>query len=82
MILRGQYTFKVGELHAKYGSIVRINPYELHVSDRDFYDVLYAGSSKRRDRFEWYAAGLGLPNSMLGTINHDLHRKRRVALNG
>jgi cytochrome P450 len=80
--LRGQYTFKVRELHAKYGPIVRINPYELHVSDPDFYDTLYAGGGKRRERFKWYAAGLGLPDSMLGTIDHDLHRKRRAALNG
>jgi hypothetical protein len=82
IILRGQYTFKVRELHAKYGPIVRINPCELHVSDPDFYEILYAGGNKRRDRFKWYARGLGLPNSTLGTIEHDLHRKRRMALSG
>jgi hypothetical protein len=82
IILRGQYTFKVRDLHVKYGPIVRINPNELHVSDPDFYETLYAGGNKRRDRFKWHALGVGLPMSMLGTTEHDLHRKRRMALTG
>jgi|SRR5277367_1823111 len=52
IILRGQYVFKVRELHAKYGPIVRINPYELHVSDPDFCEILYAGGGKRRDKMK------------------------------
>lgn len=82
IILRGQYIFKVRELHATYGPIVRIKPYELHVSDPDFYEILYAGGGKRRERWEWHAAGLGIPGSMLGTVDRDLHRKRIIALSG
>jgi len=82
IILRGQYVFKVRELHTKYGPIVRINPYELHVSDPDFYEILYAGPGKRRERWKWHAAGLGIPGSMLGTLDYDLHRKRRMAVSG
>ena len=31
--LGGQYTFKIIELHKKYGPIIRISPLELHISD-------------------------------------------------
>jgi hypothetical protein len=82
IILRGQYTFKVRDLHARYGPIVRINPCELHVADPDFYETLYAGGGRRRERWPWHALGLGLPRSMLGTVEHDQHRKRRMALSG
>lgn len=29
---------------------MRINPYELHIDDVDYYDELYAGSNKRREK--------------------------------
>jgi hypothetical protein len=53
IILGGQYTFKILELHKKYGQIIRINPYELHVSDPDYFPEVYAASGRRRDRF-WF----------------------------
>lgn len=31
--LGGQYTFKIIELHKQYGPIIRISPWELHISD-------------------------------------------------
>lgn len=31
--LGGQYTFKIIELHKKYGPIIRISPWELHIAD-------------------------------------------------
>jgi hypothetical protein len=33
LILGGQYTFKIIELHKQYGPIIRISPWELHISD-------------------------------------------------
>lgn len=35
------------------GPIVRINPYELHVSDPNFIDKIYTGSSERRNKVKW-----------------------------
>lgn len=83
MILRGQYTFHIRDLHTRYGPIVRINPYELHISDPNFYDTLYAssGGGEKRDKWEWYTKQFGTPESMFSTTSHDQHRTRRAALN-
>ncbi|KAI9052648.1 hypothetical protein LZ554_003987 [Drepanopeziza brunnea f. sp. 'monogermtubi'] len=80
VILGGQYTFQIGRLHQKYGPIIRINPYELHVLSPSFYEKLYAGPGKRRHRWDWFTAQFGLPQSMFGSNDHDSHRIRRAAL--
>lgn len=83
MILRGQYTFHIKELHKQYGPIIRINPYELHVADPDFYDTLYASSAsgEKRDKWEWFTKQFGAPDSVFSTKSHDQHKVRRAALN-
>jgi cytochrome P450 len=83
VVLRGQYIFHIRDLHTQYGPIIRINPYELHVSDSTFYDTLYASSAsgERRDKWEWYTKQFGLPEAMFSTISHDQHKLRRAALN-
>ncbi|OGM48078.1 hypothetical protein ABOM_002892 [Aspergillus bombycis] len=40
----GQYVWKVAQMHQKYGPVVRINPNEIHISDPDYYAVLYASA--------------------------------------
>jgi cytochrome P450 len=81
VIQGGQYTFEIGRMHEKYGPIVRINPYELHVSTPSFYEKLYSGPGRRRHRWSWSTAQFGLPESMFGTNDHDSHRIRRAAVN-
>jgi hypothetical protein len=76
----GQYTFHTGNLHKKYGPIVRINPYELHISTPQFYETLYS-SSKKRDKWYWQTKMLGVNSSAFATVNHVKHRERRSALN-
>lgn len=73
--------FKIKEMHKQYGPIIRINPHELHVMDPDFFHVLYAGAGQKRDRDLWHTQGLGVDGSVLATVSHDHHRKRRAALN-
>jgi cytochrome P450 len=67
-------------MHQQYGPIVRVNPHELHVLDPDFYHILYAGGSQRRDRDPWHANSLSVEGSVLATVSHELHRNRRAAL--
>lgn len=64
------------------GPIIRINPYELHISDPDYYDVLYAssGSRTRRDKYEWSAKMFGNSGSTFSTAQHEPHRLRRAPL--
>ncbi|KAE8441145.1 hypothetical protein EG329_005828 [Mollisiaceae sp. DMI_Dod_QoI] len=76
----GEYLWKIKELHEQYGPILRINPHELHVSDPEFYHILYAGGINKRDRDPWHTASLALEGSMLASPKHELHRKRRGAL--
>ncbi|KAF4910811.1 Cytochrome P450 monooxygenase sdnE [Colletotrichum fructicola] len=80
-IKRGRYTFEIQRMHEKYGPVIRISPNELHVNEPSFIDELYAGGGKRRDKYPYFSAQFGIPDSVFGTASHDLHRLRRGALN-
>lgn len=77
----GQWFKKLDKLHEEYGPIVRINPHELHIADPDFIDVLFPGPSHKREKYKWIGRSVLLPDSTVATIPHNLHRKRRAALN-
>lgn len=55
IILGGKYTFKILEMHKKYGSVVRISPWEIHVGEHDFHDELYGGPTRPRDKWHFWA---------------------------
>ena len=61
------------------GPIVRINPYELHVSDSDFIDQLYPTTAKNVEKWAWSAGMFGSTDMTFGTVAHTLHRRRRHA---
>ncbi|KAG8526052.1 uncharacterized protein KY384_000814 [Bacidia gigantensis] len=77
---QGRYLWKIAEMHEKYGPIVRINPYELHINDPDYYDELYIHGPRRTDKYEWQMKAFGPQTSTFQTLNHDLHRARRNAV--
>lgn len=81
MVCRGQYTFEIKRIHEKYGPIVRINPYELHIKTPGYYDEIYAGGGKKRDKWDWFCNQFGIPESTFATVSHEKHRMRRAALN-
>ncbi|MCJ1465918.1 hypothetical protein MMC07_004537 [Pseudocyphellaria aurata] len=78
--LRGRYVFKIKEMHAQYGPIIRINPHELHINDPEYIDEIYAGASRKRDKYRWISR-MTIQNSFVTTISHGLHRERRAPLN-
>ncbi|KAI4248152.1 MAG: hypothetical protein L6R40_001241 [Gallowayella cf. fulva] len=81
VVKRGRYTWKIAELHDRYGPIIRISPYELHIDDPEYYDDLYVGPSTRRTlKYEWAVRGFGPTLFTFSTISHELHRTRRGAV--
>ncbi|KIX09391.1 uncharacterized protein Z518_00470 [Rhinocladiella mackenziei CBS 650.93] len=78
VILRGQFTFHIAELHKNYGPIVRINPYELHVSDSEFWDTLYGPG--RVDKYHYFSNRLNIPRSIFSTPDYNLHKLRKAPL--
>lgn len=76
VIKRGRFAWEIKSMHEVYGPVVRITPHELHVSEPAFYDELYAGTSKKRDKYAWaYNLSL-LSGSSWTTIEGSLHRNR------
>lgn len=75
----GQFMWEIDRMHEQYGPIVRINPHELHIKDPDYYDILYAGSTRIRDKYTWFLTA-GMPRSTFSTAHHGLHRLRRGAM--
>lgn len=62
------------------GPIVRINPREVHVGDPSFYDEIYASSRRTRDKDAKFVPTYALPDSVVATVAHELHRFRRSIL--
>ncbi|PYI14181.1 benzoate 4-monooxygenase cytochrome P450 [Aspergillus violaceofuscus CBS 115571] len=81
VIRGGKFIWEVKKMHEKYGPIVRINPREVHIIDPAFYDEIYAGAGRRRDKDPQMVAFLASPHAALATVDHDLHRSRRSQLN-
>ncbi|KAK2766809.1 hypothetical protein FQN54_006123 [Arachnomyces sp. PD_36] len=77
----GMLIWKLQELHDQYGPIIRINPYELHIRDSEYYDELYAPAAKRKDKYAGWVVLAGTPLASFATVPHNLHRIRRAALN-
>ncbi|KAH8600807.1 putative cytochrome P450 [Bisporella sp. PMI_857] len=77
----GMFIWEVKKMHSIYGPIVRINPWEIHIQDSEYYDELYSSNSYKRDKYLWFVAGGGSPHSSFETLSHDQHRLRRGAIN-
>ncbi|MCJ1476010.1 hypothetical protein MMC13_004674 [Lambiella insularis] len=80
LVKRGKYTFKIRDLHVTYGPIIRISPNELHINDPDYYDTLYSREGKW-EKNPYYVNQFDNPGAGFSTIDHDLHRLRRAAIN-
>jgi cytochrome P450 len=65
------------------GPIVRISPDELHCNDAAFVDEIYAAAGRKRNKQAHNLGVLAGPTtqSAFGTLDHDLHRVRRNAMN-
>ncbi|KIV82822.1 hypothetical protein PV11_04895 [Exophiala sideris] len=73
-----QYIWKIKEMHEKYGPVIRTNPDDVHIHDPDFFDELYG---MKMDKWVWWTKGFAVPTAGGMTVEHEVHRKRRGALN-
>ncbi|KAI0173480.1 cytochrome P450 [Hypoxylon sp. FL1284] len=79
IVCGGQYTLKIADLHRKYGPIVRISPYELHVIDPSYHEKLYRQEG-RWDKYEWTYDAFSAKGATLSTGPHNIHKTRRLAI--
>ncbi|KAG8163184.1 hypothetical protein KVR01_007662 [Diaporthe batatas] len=79
-MLGGQYFRAIKEMHEQYGPIVRINPNEVHCNDPDFLEVLNPLGGRRTNKPISTGKRTGTPDSMVTTVDHDIHRRRRNAV--
>ncbi|TID18703.1 cytochrome P450 [Venturia nashicola] len=74
--IRADFPSKLRSLHESYGSIVRINPGELHVVEHDF--NMQHFKSKNLDKGKWYYQLAR--NALAGLHDHHEHKQRRSLL--
>ncbi|RYP40757.1 hypothetical protein DL767_001475 [Monosporascus sp. MG133] len=80
VVRNGQYTFKIADLHRRYGPIIRISPHELHVNDAAFLDQLYRQDGIW-DKYDWSVDAFATYGATMLTPQHELHKARRQPLN-
>lgn len=71
----GQLLFEHRKWHEQYGSIIRINPDELHVQDSSWYDTIYAPPQLVRKLPNW-GHRFDSSDSVFGTNDPALYRLR------
>ncbi|KAI1209415.1 cytochrome P450 [Annulohypoxylon truncatum] len=76
----GRYTHEIKRMHEIYGPMVRINPDEIHCSDFNFVDSIYAAGGRKRDKPTHQTRGSPFAGSGFMTTPHDHHRLRRAPL--
>ncbi|ORY07559.1 putative cytochrome P450 [Clohesyomyces aquaticus] len=74
-ILVGKYYEQIEQMHKKYGPIVRITPYEVHINDPKYFNELY-NVAKKLDKDPWYYSWLSRNGSIFATIDADHHKLR------
>ncbi|KAH7310793.1 cytochrome P450 [Stachybotrys elegans] len=77
----GTFFEELQRMHEVYGPVVRVNPDELHINDSTFVEKLYVNPINGvRNKYPPSALMIGAPDSGAGTIHHEIHRKRRLAV--
>lgn len=62
------------------GPVIRINPWELHIDDPEFYETIYAPSAPF-DKLKVFENRFNIPTAAFSTADHVAHKRRRAALN-
>ncbi|KAK4641738.1 hypothetical protein QC761_503460 [Podospora bellae-mahoneyi] len=77
----GKLSFKLAELHTRYGPIVQFSPWELSIRDPGFYQNSHVHGSVRRTEVSLQQrTALGFDGSHMFIESHELHRLRQKPL--
>ncbi|KAH7407904.1 cytochrome P450 [Cadophora sp. MPI-SDFR-AT-0126] len=76
----GSYIWRIRDLHAHYGPIIRISPNCIHINTPSFYDAYSGKVGEKRNKYQWAVTHFACPNSIIATVDHDHHRLRRSAV--
>lgn len=79
VVLGGQFTFKLLELHKVYGPVVRISPWEVHVADHDLQSELYTGTARSGQKWTFGTQQSGAPRTWLAIILAEEHLLTHLA---
>ncbi|KAF2970083.1 hypothetical protein GQX73_g3437 [Xylaria multiplex] len=73
----GQFFQELNRMHD--GPIVRPNPDEIHIRDPAFFEILYAPNPTIRHKYPPASEMAGVPLGTQGTVDHHVHKHRRMA---
>jgi hypothetical protein len=79
IIKGGTFTWHINDLHDQYGPIVRITPWEIHIKDPDYYNTVYTGPGRHRNKDPLFSC-IGYPQSIFSINSHESHRPWRKLL--
>ncbi|KAJ5091017.1 hypothetical protein N7532_009701 [Penicillium argentinense] len=79
MIKGGTFTWHISDLHDKYGPVVRITPWEIHIKDPNYYNTVYLDMGKLRNK-ESLLSCIGYPNPIFPLVSHEPHQPWRNIL--
>ncbi|KAH8883759.1 cytochrome P450 CYP682H1 [Thozetella sp. PMI_491] len=74
----GRYYVEINRMHEKYGPIVRINPWELHIRDPEWTEIYRV--TRRASKPRWFYGMFGTVGNTFSTEDPDMHRMRRDAM--
>ncbi|OQE14875.1 hypothetical protein PENSTE_c032G03956 [Penicillium steckii] len=80
VVKRGSFIWELQRLHEVYGPIVRVTPREIHIKDSEYYDEIYAGSTRKREKDAVTVRQFDLDGSAFSAITSEVHRERRSAM--
>ncbi|OHE93162.1 hypothetical protein CORC01_11574 [Colletotrichum orchidophilum] len=77
VILDGHYIREYPGLHAKYGSVVRVSPSRVHISDPDYFKEVYGNGTKYTKDPDFFQSAGGIKYSIIMLIDPEVHKQRK-----
>lgn len=80
-ICHGRFYREIERMHERYGPIVRINPFEIHINDPDYIKSLL-NTNKELNKDPLRSRSLGQAQNVQETVEWAVHKRRRAPFDG